>query len=149
MIPPPKLRKWWLYVQYKHVEKMINSVKYNKNNKTREIQQKESLPFSWSHSSLLCGRGGKRVWYTLFSVPLVTCILLCYASVSEYLEWKNHLAWALSWWREFSGQPLMVFWQHMLSGCQVCDWDIQSHLCSTYKVTKSFEWKQVHVGMEP
>ena len=39
----------------------------------------------------------------------------------------------LSWWWEFSGKSIMEFWQHMLSGCQVCDWGIQYHLCSTYR----------------
>ena len=28
---------------------------------------------------------------------------------------------------------LMEFWRHVLSGCQVCDWGIQYHLCSTYR----------------
>ena len=46
---------------------------------------------------------------------------------------SNHLAWALSWWRGFSSQPLTEFWRHILSGCQVCDWGIQFHLCSTYR----------------
>ena len=55
------------------------------------------------------------------------------ARCSEHLEWENHSAWVLSWWREFSGQPLTEFWWHILSGCQVCDWGIQYHLCSTYR----------------
>ena len=45
-----------------------------------------------------------------------------------YLEWENHSAWVLSWWRKFSGQALTEFWRHILSGCQVCDWGIQYHL---------------------
>ena len=55
------------------------------------------------------------------------------ARCSEHLEWENHSAWVLSWWREFSGRPLTEFWRHILSGCQVCDWGIQYHLCSTYR----------------
>ena len=35
--------------------------------------------------------------------------------------------------REISSQPLTNIWQHMLSGCLVCDWGIQYHLCSTYR----------------
>ena len=30
-------------------------------------------------------------------------------------------------------QTLTEFWWHILSGCQVCDWGIQYHLCSTYR----------------
>ena len=40
---------------------------------------------------------------------------------------------ASCWRREFSGQPLTEFWRHTLSGCQVCNWGIQYHLCSTYR----------------
>ena len=42
-------------------------------------------------------------------------------------------AWVLSWRREFSGRPLTEFWRHVLSGCQVCDWGIQYHLCSIHR----------------
>ena len=31
---------------------------------------------------------------------------------------------------EFSSQPITEFWRRMLSGCQVCNWGIQYHLCS-------------------
>ena len=51
------------------------------------------------------------------------------ARCSEHLEWENYSAWVLSWRREFSGPPLMEFWWHVLSGCQVCDQGIQYHLC--------------------
>ena len=34
---------------------------------------------------------------------------------------------------QFSGQSLMEFWRHILSGCKVCDWGIQYHLCSIYR----------------
>ena len=51
---------------------------------------------------------------------------------SEHLEWENHSAWVLSWWKEFSSRPLTEFWRHILSGCQVSNWGIQYHLCSTY-----------------
>ena len=51
----------------------------------------------------------------------------------ECLEWENRSTWILSWWREFSGRPLTEFWHHILSGCQVCDWGIQYHLCSTHR----------------
>ena len=45
---------------------------------------------------------------------------------SKSLDWENHTEWVLSWWREFSGQPLTRLWRHILSGCcQVCDWGIQ------------------------
>ena len=57
----------------------------------------------------------------------------CEARCSEQLEWENYSAWVLSWWREFSSQPLTEFWQHILSGWQVCHWGIQYHLCSTYR----------------
>ena len=56
---------------------------------------------------------------------------------SEHLEWewKNHAARVLSWWKEFSGQLLAEFQQHILSGCWVCycvrDFSIY-HLCSTH-----------------
>ena len=33
----------------------------------------------------------------------------------------------------FSGRPLTEFWRHILSGCQMCDWSFQYHLCSTYR----------------
>ena len=36
---------------------------------------------------------------------------------------------------KISSQPLTEFWWNMLSGCQVCNWGIQHHLCSTYRVT--------------
>ena len=49
------------------------------------------------------------------------------------LEWENHSPWVLSWWREFSDQPLTEFWWHILRGCQVWDWGIQYHLCSAYR----------------
>ena len=52
------------------------------------------------------------------------------ARCSEHLEWVNCSAWVLSWWREFSGWPLTEFWRRILSGCQVCDWGIQYHLCT-------------------
>ena len=53
---------------------------------------------------------------------------MCTAQVilSNYNK-KKHSAWVLSWWREFSGQPLRDFWCHILSGCQVCSWGIQYH----------------------
>ena len=51
---------------------------------------------------------------------------------SQWSE-QNHSAWVHSWRREFSGRPLTEFWRHILSGCQVCDWGIQYHLCSTYR----------------
>ena len=35
--------------------------------------------------------------------------------------------------KKCSGQPLTEFWWHILSGCLVCDWCIQYHLCSTYR----------------
>ena len=42
---------------------------------------------------------------------------------SNSWDWENHTEWVLSWWTEFSGQPLTGFWRHILSGCcQVCDW---------------------------
>ena len=33
----------------------------------------------------------------------------------------------------FPVNPLMRLWQHILCGCQVCDWGLQYHLCSTYR----------------
>ena len=39
---------------------------------------------------------------------------------------RDHSAWVIAWWREFSGQPPMEFWWHIPSGCQVCDWGIWS-----------------------
>ena len=38
-----------------------------------------------------------------------------------------------TWRREFSCPLLTEFWWHILSGCQVCSWAIQYHLCSTYR----------------
>ena len=67
---------------------------------------------------------------------LIACKFLyfqCEARCSEHIEWEKHSAWVLSWWRKFSGRPLTKFWQHILSGCQVCDWGIQYHLSSTYR----------------
>ena len=32
----------------------------------------------------------------------------------------------------YQKRSLMEFWRHILSGCQVCDWGIQYHLCSIY-----------------
>ena len=43
------------------------------------------------------------------------------ARCSEHLEWENHSAWFFFLMKKFSGQPLVEFWRHILSGCQVCD----------------------------
>ena len=40
------------------------------------------------------------------------------ARSSEHLVWESHSAWVLSWWREFSCQPLTEFRWHILSGCR-------------------------------
>ena len=74
--------------------------------------------------------------FTFLYFHLVTYKLLysdCEARCFEHFEWENHSAWVLSWLGGFSGWPLTEFWRHMLSGCQVCDWGIQYHLCNTYK----------------
>ena len=47
--------------------------------------------------------------------------------------WERATQYGFSPDREFSGWPLTEFWRHILSGCQVCDWGIRCHLCSTYK----------------
>ena len=75
-------------------------------------------------------------FFTFLYFRLITSKFIYFqreARCSEHLEWVNHSAWVLSWWREFSGRPLMEFWWHILGGCQVCDWGIQCHLCSTYR----------------
>lgn len=52
---------------------------------------------------------------------------------SEHLEreWENHSARVLSWWKEFSGQLLAEFQQHILSGYCMHE-GFQYHLCSTH-----------------
>ena len=52
------------------------------------------------------------------AVELWKC--LCYGSLHI---WQPLNGWY--WWREFSVQPLMECWQHILSGYQVCNWGIQ------------------------
>ena len=54
------------------------------------------------------------------------------AKCSEDLERVNHSAWVLSWQRKLSRRRLTELWQHIPNGCQVRDWGIQYHLCSTY-----------------
>ena len=61
------------------------------------------------------------------------------AIVAPISSWKKkpkqlecHSSWVLSGWTVFLADPLTVFWQDILSGCQVCVWDIQYHLCSAY-----------------
>ena len=75
-------------------------------------------------------------FFTFLYFHLITSNFLYFqleARYSQHLEWENHSAWVLSWQREFAGRPLTEFWRHILSGCQVCDWGIQYHLCSIYR----------------
>ena len=57
----------------------------------------------------------------------------CSATVWAFRVRKPFSMVFFSWWREFSSRPLTEFWQHILSGCQVCDQGIQYHLCSAYR----------------
>ena len=40
----------------------------------------------------------------------------CEARRSKHLDWENHSAWVLSWWKEFSGQPLLMAQTEWLPG---------------------------------
>ena len=74
--------------------------------------------------------------FTFFYFCLMTSKFLYIqhgAICSEHLEREYHLPGVLSWWREFSSQPLTEFWLHTLSSCQVCNWGIQYHLCRTHR----------------
>ena len=80
-----------------------------------------------------------RVFLTLnaqrifWSTPFLYFRLITSNFIYFQRETRCYLAWVLSWRREFSSRPLTEFWWHMLSVCQVCDWGIQYHLCSTYR----------------
>ena len=39
-----------------------------------------------------------------------------------------------------SSQPLTEFWRYILSGCQVCDWGIQYHLCGAVYIEDCGGW---------
>ena len=70
---------------------------------------------------------------TFLYFRLITSLFPACGKMVLAFRGENHSAWVLSWRTEFSGQPLTEFWWHILSGCQVCDWGIQYHLCSTYR----------------
>ena len=48
--------------------------------------------------------------------------------------------------KNFPVNPLSEFWQHIVSGCQVWDWGIQYHLCSTYRGCGGWWWPVVVAG---
>ena len=64
-------------------------------------------------------------FFTFLYLHLITSKFIYFqreARCFQHLDWENHSAWVLSWWRKFSGQPLTEFWRHILSSCQMCDW---------------------------
>ena len=61
---------------------------------------------------------------TLF--PVISCLMLSWA----FRERKPLSMGSLLMERIFRSTPNGVLW-HIMSGCQVCDWGIQYHLCST------------------
>ena len=96
--------------------------------------RQSNLGHLWLEPPVLCHSATTAGQPPTLTILYIYCIYFQHeARCFEHLEWENHSAWVLSWWREFSGQPLMEFWWHILSGCQVCDWGIQYHLCSTYR----------------
>ena len=66
---------------------------------------------------------------------VISLLLQPYVS-SKHLEWDNHSACrVLSWWREFSSQPLTeLFRHHILSACQLyrCVMEAFSTTCVIY-----------------
>ena len=56
------------------------------------------------------------------------------ARCSEHLEWKKSLTMgSLLMERTLQSTPDRVLRAHILCSCQVFDWGIQYHLCSTYR----------------
>ena len=93
--------------------------------------RQSNLGHLWLEPPVLCHSATTAGQPPTLTILYIYCIYFQHeARCFEHLEWENHSAWVLFWWREFSSQPLMEFRWHILSGYWVCDWGIQHHLCS-------------------
>ena len=54
----------------------------------------------------------QRIFTIIYFLPLTSESLQHEAKPSNHLEWQNHSAWVLSWWTEFSSQPLIDLTAH-------------------------------------
>ena len=79
----------------------------------------------------------RKLCLTMSSVTSLKWLIETSMSYPLSCTTRMHLSWITTIINhkkfKFSGRPLMEFWQYMLSGCQVCDWGIQYHLCSKYR----------------
>ena len=95
---------------------------------------KPKTPLVWAARALPRAHNSRMTTNLYFH--FITSKFIFFPAWSKML-WKFRvkipLSMCISWWRKIFSQPPTKFWRHILSGCQVCNWGIQYHLCSTYR----------------